>query len=84
MIKCVTQKKIYHTEEPAEEALLGAHIRFDYAPGHGPISIYRCDDCGYFHLTSRGPMSTSLALQLKRGKIDRQKEADAWEKKLKH
>jgi len=25
-----------------------------------------------------------LALQLKRGKIDRQKEADAWEKKLKH
>ena len=83
MIKCVTQKKVYLTQELAEEALLGAHIRFDYAAGRGPLATYPCRDCGYFHLTSKGPMNPALAQQLKSGKIDRQKEADAWEKKLK-
>lgn len=83
MIKCVTQKKVYLTQVLAEEALLGAHIRFEYAAGRGPVAVYRCDDCGYFHLTSRGPMNPSLAQHVKSGTIDRQKQADAWEKKLK-
>jgi hypothetical protein len=84
MIKCVTQKKVYHTQELAEEALIGAHTRFDYAAGHGPIAVYKCEDCGYYHLTSKGPTNVTLAQHLKSGKINRQKEADAWERKLKH
>jgi hypothetical protein len=84
MIKCVTQKKVYFTQALAEEALLGARTRFDYAKGHGPIAVYQCDDCRYFHLTSKGPINAKLKEGLDNGEIDRQKEADAWEKKLKH
>lgn len=83
MIKCVTQKKVYLTPELAEEALLGAHIRFEYAAGNGPVAVYRCDDCGYYHLTSKGPVSATLKENLKSGKIGREKEAQAWERKLK-
>lgn len=83
MLTCVTQKKVYRTQELAEEALLGAHIRFDYAEGRGPLATYRCTDCGYFHLTSQGPMSEQLRQQLKNGTIKREKEAQAWERKLK-
>lgn len=84
MIKCVTQKKIYLTQELAEKALIGARTRFDYADGHGPIAVYQCDDCSYFHLTSKGPVNPTLAQQLKDGQIDRQKLADEWLNKLKH
>lgn len=84
MIKCASQKKIYSTQEQAEEALLGAHTRFNYAEGRGPVAVYKCDDCGYFHLTSKGPVNATLAQHLKEGKIDRQKLADEWLNKLKH
>ena len=81
MIKCVTQKKINHTQELAEEALIGARTRFDYADGHGPVAVYHCDDCGYFHLTPRGPVNAKLKASL--GEIDRQKRADQWTARLK-
>ena len=84
MIKCVTQKKVYLTQELAEEALIGAHTRFDYAQGKGPLTIYRCEDCGYFHLTSKGPVNPTLAQHLKEGKIDREKLANEWINKMKH
>lgn len=84
MIKCVTQKKVYLTEELAEEALLGARTRFDYATGHGPVAFYRCEDCGYFHLTSKGPINATLDQHIKAGKIDREKQANEWLNKLKY
>lgn len=84
MIKCVSGKRVYVTREQAEEALVGAHTRFDYARGQGPVNVYRCDDCGYFHLTSKGPVNEVLQQRKKEGKIDREKEADAWLNKLKH
>ncbi|HMV09565.1 MAG TPA: hypothetical protein PK325_17475 [Cyclobacteriaceae bacterium] len=83
MIKCVSGKKIYLTQEQAEEALVGAHTRFDYAKGHGPINVYQCEDCSYYHLTSKGTVNDVLAKRQKEGKIDRDKEADAWLNKLK-
>jgi hypothetical protein len=83
MIKCVSGKKAYLTREHAEEALVGAHTRFDYAQGRGPVNVYTCEDCGYFHLTSKGPVNEVLAKRQKEGKIDREKEADAWLNKLK-
>jgi hypothetical protein len=82
METCVTGKKIYPTLEIAEEALIGAHIRFQYASGGGPIAVYQCADCGRYHLTSRAPMNEKLAQQLATGKIKLQKEADAWESKF--
>jgi hypothetical protein len=84
MIKCVTNKKVYLTETLAEEALIGAHTAFNYSNGNGPVAVYRCDDCGQYHLTSRGPMNQKLRQMLSEGTIARQQEADAWINKLKH
>lgn len=83
MSGCVSGKKIYPTQQVAEEALIGAHTQFDYSKGNGPVSVYLCEDCGNYHLTSRGSMNERLAQLLKDGKIDRQKEAYQWEDKLK-
>lgn len=74
-------KRSYQTEEIALEALIGAHTHFDFNKGAGPIAIYKCDDCGNYHLTSTGTMNEKLAQHLKEGKIDQQKEADHWERK---
>ena len=84
MIKCVTHKKCYPTQEVAEDVLIETRTTFDYAPGDGPVAVYRCDDCGYYHLTSRGPMNEKLAKYLAEGKIDRQKEANRWLDKWKN
>lgn len=84
MLKCSTHKKVYATETLAEEALIGARTAYDYPHNNGPVAVYRCDDCGYYHLTSRGPMNIKLQQLLKDGSINRQKEADAWLAKLKH
>ena len=80
--KCVTGKNSFLNQETAEEALIETNIRFDFAEGHGPIAVYRCDDCGLFHLTSRGPMNERLQDALRSGRISRQKDADHWARKF--
>jgi hypothetical protein len=82
MIKCRTGKKVYLTETLAEDALLDAHGRHHYAHS-GPIAIYRCDECGYFHFTSKGAMNPKLAELLASGKLKHLREANEWERKLK-
>jgi hypothetical protein len=67
----------------AEEALVSAWIKYDYVHGNGPVGVYRCDDCGMFHLTSKGRMNEKLATLLARGDIQKEKEADKWLNKLK-
>ena len=83
MQKCITGKKLYPTLDIAEEALIDARTTFDYAPGKGPIAVYRCEECGYFHLTSQGAMNEKLARLIAEGKIDLQKEANRWLNKMK-
>jgi hypothetical protein len=83
MISCVTHKKLFLTREQAEHALLDARVRYSYSQGNGPVAIYQCDDCGYYHLTSKGPVNDTLRAQLDSGKIDREKEAAHWTSKLK-
>lgn len=80
--KCVTGKKIYTTEVLAEDALIEAHIRFQYASNQGPIAVYRCEDCGYYHFTSQGLMNTRLKKHLNDGTIARQREAAHWQHKF--
>jgi hypothetical protein len=82
MIKCRSGKKVYLSEALAEDALIDAHSRNDYAHT-GPVAVYRCDDCGYFHFTSKGTVNPKLAELLKSGKLNRAREASAWESKLK-
>jgi len=82
MLKCPTGKRVYLTEAMAEDALIDAHSRHQYA-GTGPIAVYQCEDCGYYHFTSRGEMNKKLAEQIASGKIKRQQEANQWMNKLK-
>lgn len=83
MKKCPSGKRLYLTEVLAEEALIEAHIQFDYRQGNGPIAIYQCEECGAFHLTSKGTMNLRLAALKAEGKIQKQKEAQHWVRKWK-
>ena len=76
-------KRAYTTPEIAEEALIEAHIQYQYPKGSGPIAIYQCEDCGRFHLTSRGEMNPTLAKYYEEGKIKLQKEAQQWMNRIK-
>jgi hypothetical protein len=82
MLKCPTGKRVYLTETLAEDALIDAHSRNNYA-GTGPINIYKCEDCGHFHFTSKGKMNEKLAQQIASGKIKREQEASQWISRLK-
>jgi hypothetical protein len=83
MTKCVSNKKMYPTMDVAEDALIEARTNFEFPSGHGPVGVYQCEDCGYFHLTSRGPVNEKLARHLADGKIKLQKEANKWLGKMK-
>lgn len=83
MRPCVTGKKMYPSQEIAEDALIEARTQFDYKVNQGPVGVYLCEDCGQHHLTSQGKMNERLAAQLKDGKIKLQKEANQWMNKLK-
>jgi len=82
MLKCPTGKRVYVTESLAEDALIDVHSRHQYA-GTGPIAVYLCEECGYFHFTSKGKMNEKLAQQIASGKTKRQQEANQWINKLK-
>jgi ABC-type ATPase with predicted acetyltransferase domain len=83
MNKCPTGKRLYLSEQLAEDALIEAHVHFDYRSGSGPVAVYRCEDCGNYHLTSQGPMNTRLSQLLAKGTIKKQKEAARWQGKFK-
>jgi uncharacterized Zn finger protein len=78
METCATHKKCYPSKEVAEDVLIETRTAFDFAAGYGPIAVYQCEECGYFHLTSHGPMNEKLSQYLADGKIQLQKEADRW------
>lgn len=75
---------MYPTEVIAEEALISAWIAYNYTQGNGPIGVYLCEDCGYYHLTSKGVINKKLADHLSSGKIQKNKEADIWLNKIKN
>jgi hypothetical protein len=74
---------MYPTEAIAEEALISAWVSYDYSHGNGPIGIYICEDCGFYHLTSKGPVSKKLEEYIASGKIRREKDVNAWMEKIK-
>jgi hypothetical protein len=76
-------KKMYPSREIAEDALIEARIKFNYGASGGPVGIYLCEDCGHYHLTSKGSMNEKLAQYMAEGKLQRMKEAELWAKKLK-
>lgn len=83
MDRCISGKRMYSSKEVAEDVLIEAWTRFDYSSGNGPVAVYQCEECGSFHLTSKGTMSEKLSQAITGGKIQRQKEADRWMDKIK-
>jgi len=83
MVKCPSGKKTYESKELAVDALLHARATFSYSSGGGPIAVYKCEDCGHFHLTSKGKMDLALEAHLKSGKIKLQGEANYWLDRIK-
>jgi hypothetical protein len=81
--RCSTGKKVYDTQLIAEDVLIDLWTRFDYVQNHAPVSVYRCDDCGYYHLTSKGPMNDRLSAYLSSNKLKLNKEANRWLDKFK-
>jgi hypothetical protein len=81
MRTCSSGKRTFDTAVQAEQALLELQGRSDYASGNGPVGYYLCP-CGGYHLTSKGPINSRLADQMRNGNIDRQREAGHWLKKL--
>jgi hypothetical protein len=78
MMKCSTGKKLYSTKSIAEEVLIELWIKNDFVPGQGPCTVYQCEHCGYYHLTSQGPMNERLAELLGNGYIRRMRTASRW------
>lgn len=79
---CASGKKTYLSQELAEEALLGARIRYEFRPGNGPVAVYKCEHCGGYHLTSRGEVNPRLEAETRSGNLRREQEASYWLDKL--
>jgi hypothetical protein len=82
MKSCTTGKNVYASQALAEDALLEAYTRSDFPKGQGPVTVYVCNFCSSYHLTSKGPMNPRLAAALSDGTLKRLREAAAWERKL--
>jgi hypothetical protein len=82
MKKCPSGKVIYFSQTLAEDALLEAWIRNHYTKGQGPVNVYQCEDCGNFHLTSKGEMNHQLKQSIDNGQIERSRRAYYLENKL--
>ncbi|MFZ2906601.1 MAG: hypothetical protein WAZ98_10400 [Cyclobacteriaceae bacterium] len=83
MTSCTSNKKGYITEEIAVDALIEAHTKYQYKEDSGPVGVYRCEDCGQYHLTSKGPANPRLQQMIREGKINLHREANQWLHKLK-
>lgn len=81
--RCVSGKKLFLSQQLAEDVLIELWTRNEYATGYAPIAVYKCDDCGYYHLTSREPMNEKLTQFLTSGKLKHQREANKWMDKFK-
>lgn len=83
MSTCISNKRVFLTELLAEDALIDAWSTNTYSSNRGPVSVYRCDDCGCYHFTSQGKMNERLEKEIASGKIKIQREAKHWESRMK-
>lgn len=84
MKTCPTGKKSFVTAQLAEDALIGAWTSYEYTVPSAPVTIYQCEDCGQFHFTSKGEMNKRLAELIASGRLQRMRQADQWEHRLRN
>ena len=82
-MKCSSGKKCFEDEFLATEALIQNHVINDHTFGAGPINVYECDMCGYWHFTSKGVRHEVLDDPDLRDRIKREREGHFWERRLK-
>jgi hypothetical protein len=81
--KCPSGKKAYATQLIAEDILIELWTKNEYAPGKAPVTVYKCEDCGLYHLTSSGLMNDRLKGYINSAEYKVRKEASRWEDRLK-
>ncbi len=83
MAGCSYGKRSYSSEAIAVEALIEAHVHFNYGKRSGPVAVYQCDECGQFHLTSTGTINEKLQQYLADGTLEKLRRARVWSDKWK-
>jgi hypothetical protein len=81
--RCVSGKRMFLTQQLAEDALIDLWSKHEYVMGQAPITVYKCEDCGQYHFTSKGIINQRLADEVASGKIKLQREASKWLDKFK-
>lgn len=82
MRDCSTGKICHMSQEVAEEALVENRARNNFDHAAGPINIYKCEICHYFHFTSKGNPREMLSDPVVQRKIERMKIQNHWERKF--
>jgi len=81
-VNCITGKRVFEDLLIAEEALIQNHIRNEYRPGEGPINVYQCTQCGFWHFTSKGEKNELFEDPEVAKRIAVERRAFSWERKL--
>ena len=74
MPSCSQNKNGYYTEEEVQEALIRSQIRFVKAA----TNYYCCQECGEYHLTSRGERHPILNKPETKKRIETECQQQAW------
>jgi hypothetical protein len=74
-MRCSTGKNGYYTEAEVQEALIRSHIRFVKAASN----YYQCNDCGEYHLTSKGEPHPILDDPTVQQRIKQERLSQDWE-----
>ena len=77
-MSCSTGKSCYFTEEEVREALIRSQIRFLKAASN----YYQCNDCGEYHLTSRGGQHPVLSEPAVQKRIKQERQSQDWEERF--
>lgn len=77
-MKCVTNKKQFYSEQEAIDALIRTRVIF---PTNTSKTIYLCDDCNTYHLTSTGDIHPRLLEMINNGELDKEIRHYEWLKK---
>lgn len=79
---CKSGKQYYADEQTALMALLEVWGRTAFRAGEGPRTVYRCDDCGGWHFTSKGTVHPQLEAYLQTPEFQLRRKAADWENRF--
>lgn len=82
-MKCSNGKIQYNSEQEALNALIDHRARFHHSPNSGPINVYKCTICEFWHFTSRGLRHSILEDQEQKEKARILSASYDWERKFK-